>query len=251
MSPKTKTPPCRYTLHKPYSVKNYLIIGAASGIGAQLTAQLAAQGHRVFATWHHQAPFEAGPQVSWHPLDVLDEQPDLSFLPDALHGMAYCPGSISLKPFARIPESAFVQDFRLQVGGAVKCIQAALPALKKAEQASVVLFSTVAVQAGFNFHSLVSASKGAVEGLTRALAAELAPKIRVNAIAPSITDTPLAAALLNTEDKRVANAQRHPLRSIGRPEDIANTAEFLLSDKSGWMTGQILHVDGGMSSLKV
>ncbi len=232
-------------------MKNYLIIGAATGIGARLTAQLAVEGCRVFATWHNQPAFDAGPQVSWHRLDVLDEQSDFSFLPDVLHGMAYCPGSISLKPFARIPEAAFVQDFRMQVGGAVRCIQAALPALKKAEQASVVLFSTVAVQTGFNFHSLVSASKGAVEGLTRALAAELAPGIRVNAIAPSITDTPLAAPLLSTEEKRSANAQRHPLRRIGRSEDIAQMAGFLLSEQSGWMTGQILHVDGGISSLKV
>lgn len=232
-------------------MKNYLIIGAATGIGARLAEELAAQGNRVFATWHKQPPFEAGAGISWHPLDVLEEQPDFSFLPETLHGIAYCPGSIQLKPFARISETVFVQDYRLQVGGAIKCIQSALPALKKAEQASIVLFSTVAVQTGFNFHTLVSASKGALEGLTRALAAELAPSIRVNAIAPSITDTPLAAGLLSSDEKRQANAQRHPMRSIGRPEDIANMAGFLLSEKSAWVTGQILHVDGGMSSLKV
>ncbi len=182
---------------------------------------------------------------------MLDEHPDLSFLPDTIHGLAYCPGSISLKPFARIKPEDFAKDYQLQVLGAVKVLQAALPALKNAEQASVVLFSTVAVQSGFNFHTLVSSSKGAIEGLTRALAAELAPKVRVNAIAPSITDTPLASSLLSTEEKRQANAQRHPLRKVGTPEDIANLAEFLLSPKSGWITGQIIHADGGMSSLKV
>jgi NAD(P)-dependent dehydrogenase (short-subunit alcohol dehydrogenase family) len=107
------------------------------------------------------------------------------------------------------------------------------------------------MQMGFNFHSLVASSKGAVEGLTKALAAEFAPKIRVNCIAPSITDTPLAGSLLNTDEKKEANAQRHPLKKIGKPEDLANLAAFLLSEKSSWITGPVIHVDGGMSSLKV
>jgi NAD(P)-dependent dehydrogenase (short-subunit alcohol dehydrogenase family) len=232
-------------------LNNYLIIGASSGIGKQLTEQLAAQGAQVFATYNQSEPPAIGGAVSWRRLDARDENPDFSFLPDALNGVVYCPGAISLKPFARIKPADFMQDYQLQVLGAVKTLQAAFPKLKNAEQASVVLFSTVAVQTGFNFHSLVSASKGAIEGLTRALAAEWAPKIRVNAIAPSITDTPLAAALLNTEEKRAANAQRHPLRKVGAPADLANLAEFLLSEKSGWITGQVLHADGGMSSLKV
>jgi len=138
----------------------------------------------------------------------------------------------------------------LQVVGAIKIIQAALPALKNSEHASVVLYSTVAVQRGFTFHSLVSASKGAVEGLTRALAAEFAPKIRFNCIAPSITDTPLASGLLNTPEKIEANAQRHPLKRIGTVADIAKMTAFLLSEHSRWMTGEILHVDGGMNSIK-
>jgi NAD(P)-dependent dehydrogenase (short-subunit alcohol dehydrogenase family) len=232
-------------------MNTYCIIGASSGIGAQLTRQLLDSGHRVLATWHSREPSFDHPRLEWFPLNVLDEMPDLSFLPDTLHGLAYCPGSINLKPFARIKPEDFSKDYQLQVLGAVKTLQAALPALKKADQASVVLFSTVAVQSGFNFHSLVSSSKGALEGLTRALAAELAPKLRVNAIAPSITDTPLAATLLNTEEKKQANAQRHPLRKVGSPEDIANLAEFLLSPKSGWITGQIIHADGGMSALRV
>ncbi|MFM1929934.1 MAG: hypothetical protein RL387_1262, partial [Bacteroidota bacterium] len=136
------------------------------------------------------------------------------------------------------------------VVGAIKVIQAAFPSLKNAPQASIVLFSTVAVQLGLNFHSLVAASKGAIEGLTRSLAAELAPKIRVNAIAPSLTNTPLAAALLNSDQKMEANAERHPLKRVGTPEDIASMAAFLLSPKTSWITGQILSVDGGMGSLK-
>ena len=144
----------------------------------------------------------------------------------------------------------FIGDFQLHLVGAVKTIQACLPNLKNSPHAAIVLFSTVAVQTGFNFHSMVASSKGAVEGLTKALAAELAPKIRVNCIAPSITDTPLSAALLNTAEKKEANAQRHPLKKIGKPEDLANLASFLLSEKSSWITGQVLHADGGMSSLK-
>ena len=125
-----------------------------------------------------------------------------------------------------------------------------LPRLKKSGNASIVLFSTVAVQSGLPFHTQVAASKGALEGLTKALAAELAPTIRVNCIAPSLTDTPLAASLLNTEQKKEAIALRHPLKRIGTAGDIANMASFLLSPKASWITGQILHVDGGMSSLK-
>ena len=156
-----------------------------------------------------------------------------------------------MRPFARIQPSDFLQDFNLQVGGAVKVIQAALPALKNSGSASIILFSTVAVQLGLNFHTQVAASKGAIEGLTKALSAELAPNIRVNCIAPSLTNTPLAASLLNSEQKMEANAQRHPLKRVGTVNDISEMACFLLSDKSNWITGQILHVDGGMSSIKM
>lgn len=230
-------------------MKNYLVIGGSSGIGLALAQRLVQQGHRVFATYnqHEQSGSE---NLSYHPLDVLGTALSFDFLPDTLHGLVYCPGRINLKPFARISPEDFVQDFRLQVAGAVRCIQQALPRLKQADQASIVLFSTVAATTGFNFHSSVSASKGAIEGLALALAAELAPKIRVNVLAPSITDTPLAAALLNTPEKREANAQRHPLRRIGAPEDLAGAAAFLLSDDAGWITAQVLHADGGMGRIK-
>ena len=229
----------------------YLIIGASSGIGASLAKQLIAEGHQVYGTFHKTTIPPSEGLAKWQSLNVLDENPDFSFLPDVIDGLVYCPGAVNLKPFARIKPDDFLSDYQLQVIGAVKVIQACLPKLKNSAQASVVLFSTVAVQTGFNFHSLVSASKGAIEGLTNALAAEFAPKIRVNCIAPSITDTPLAAALLNTDEKKEANAQRHPLKKIGRPEDLANLASFLLSEKSSWITGQVIHADGGMSNLKV
>ncbi len=229
---------------------NILIIGASSGIGLSLSKNLIAEGHRVFGTFRkteitHQG-FEKIQQ-----LDVLGDSLDLGFVPEILDGIAYCPGAIQLKPFLRIKPSDFIDDYQLQFLGAVKVLQACLPSLKNSPSSSIVLFSTVAVQLGFNFHSLVASSKGALEGLTRALAAEFAPKIRVNCIAPSITDTPLAGTLLNSEEKKEANAQRHPLKKIGTSEDIANLAAFLLTDKSAWITGQVLHADGGISSLKV
>jgi NAD(P)-dependent dehydrogenase (short-subunit alcohol dehydrogenase family) len=227
-----------------------LIIGASSGIGSSLANKLIAEGHRVFGTFNKKEISEEGFDKLVH-LDVLDENPDFTFLPDVLDGLVFCPGAVILKPFARIKPEDFVSDYQLQVIGAVKVIQASLPRLKNSQQASVVLFSTVAAQTGFNFHSLVSSSKGAIEGLTKALAAEFAPRIRVNCIAPSITDTPLAAALLSTDEKKEANAQRHPLKKIGKAEDLANLAAFLLSEQSGWITGQILHADGGMSTLRV
>lgn len=232
-------------------MSTYLIIGASSGIGKKLAEQLVDSGHRVYATYFKNKPETNAGLPDYHYLNVLDEINSLDFLPDTLDGLVYCPGSINLRPFERIKPADFVNDFNLQVTGAIKIIQAALPRLKKAENASIVLFSTVAVQTGFPFHAQVSASKGAIEGLTRALAAEFAPKIRVNCIAPSLTDTPLASSLFNTDQKREANALRHPLKKTGTPENIADMAEFLLSGKSSWISGQIFHVDGGMSSLKV
>ncbi len=229
----------------------YLVVGASSGIGNALVNQLSQQGHLVYATYFKNEIIAPNANTSFHQLNVLEENISLEFLPESINGIVYCPGSINLKPFARIKPEDFEQDYKLQLIGAVKVIQAALPKLKEADNASIVLFSTVAVQSGLNFHSLVASSKGAVEGLTRALAAELAPKIRVNCIAPSLTDTPLAALLLNTDQKKEANSLRHPLKRIGSATDIANMAEFLLSDKSGWITGQILHVDGGMGSIKL
>ena len=229
---------------------NYLVIGASSGIGNAIANQLVKEVHQVIGTYHSK-PMEAAPNLSVQPLNVLDDQIDFSFLPTTLHGVVYCPGSINLKPFARIQANDFTQDFNLQVGGAIKVIQAAMPALKNSGNASIILFSTVAVQLGLNFHTQVAASKGAIEGLTKALSAELAPTIRVNCIAPSLTNTPLAASLLNTEQKVEANALRHPLKRVGTPADISEMTCFLLTEKAGWITGQIMHVDGGMSTIKM
>lgn len=232
-----------------FQMKNYVVIGGTSGIG-QALVELLSKENKVWYTGRN-------PQESSNPnshaiaLDVTQEELDFSWLPDTVHGIAYCVGAIALKPFHRIKPQEFVDDFQKQSLGAVKTLQAAYNSLKNAENASVVLFSTVAVQTGFPFHALVSSSKGAIEGLTRALAAEWAPKVRVNAIAPSITQTPLAGSLLNSPEKIEANASRHPLKKIGQPHDIAKLAQFLLSEDSSWITGQIHHIDGGISNIKV
>jgi NAD(P)-dependent dehydrogenase (short-subunit alcohol dehydrogenase family) len=232
-------------------MNNYLIIGASSGIGKQLSKSLLALGHNVCGTYHSNSAKSDLSEMDFHYLDIMENELNFDYLPEKLDGLAYCPGSIKLKPFHRISPEEFVADYNFNVIGAVKTIQALLPKLRKSEISSIVLFSTVAVQSGFNFHSLISSSKGAIEGLTLALAAEFAPKIRVNCIAPSLIDTPLAENLLNTDIKKSASALRHPLKRIGNALDIANMAEFLLTDKSNWITGQIFHVDGGISTLKI
>ncbi len=231
-------------------LQNYLVVGASSGIGHELALQLAGAGNQVTATFNKNKPDVEVQNIHFHHLNVLEETLNVDFLPDELAGFVYCPGSINLRPFERIKPTDFESDYKLQVTGVIKVLQLVLPRLKKSPNTSIVLFSTVAVQSGLPFHTQVAASKGAIEGLTRALAAEYAPAIRVNCIAPSLTDTPLAAFLLNTEQKKEVSALRHPLKRIGNTKDIANMAAFLLSEKAGWITGQILHVDGGISSLK-
>ena len=221
---------------------NILIIGVSHGISHALAHQLRDNAHMVLTAnrsgsgEHHQY-YDA-------------TAPTALNLPDQLDGLVYAPGSITLKPMHRITADEMLDEFKLNALGAASAIQQALPALKKSSRASIVLFSTVAVQTGLPFHTSIAMAKGAVEGLTRSLAAEFAPKIRVNAIAPSLTDTPLAENLINSDAKRQATADRHPLKSIGKPEDIAALASFLLSDSSQFITGQIIQADGGMGSVR-
>ena len=230
-------------------MKNYLIIGGVTGIGAALVNLLNGQGNKVYATYHTTIPQKIE-GVEYAELDVTAEEYHLDFLPDHLDGLVYCPGRIKLLPFGRIKREDFLEDYEVQTVGAIRILQKCIPQLKAVEQSAVVLFSTVAVQQGFNFHAMVASSKGAIEGLSRSLAAEFAPKIRFNAIAPSITDTPLAERLLSSDQKKEANGERHPLKRIGEAEDIAQMAAFLLSEKASWITGQLIAVDGGLSAVK-
>ncbi len=231
-------------------MSNYLVIGGSSGIGKTLTEELAQAGHQVYASYNTHPASSSG-NINYFQLDVLSDYMNFDSIPDQIDGLVYCPGSINLLPFHRIKPADFTNDYELQVVGAIKVLQNTMDRLKKSEGiSSVVFLSTVAVQSGFNFHSQVSASKGAIEGLTRALAAEWAPKIRVNAVAPSLTDTPLAGKLLSNDQKKEANAERHPMKRVGSSHDISSIVSFLLSDQSSWITGQVLPVDGGMSVIR-
>ena len=180
-------------------------------------------------------------------MNVLEENLNFDFITENLDGIVYCPGAINLKPFRTLKPQKFIDDYNLQVLSFVKVVQGLLTKLNTG--ASIVSFSTVAVKTGFNYHSLVGASKGAIEGLVTSLAAEFAPKYRVNAIAPSLINTPMAGTLLNSEEKIKMNGDRHPLKRVGTPDDIAKMTTFLLSDDSSWITGQVIHIDGGKSTI--
>ena len=225
---------------------NYIVFGGSRGIGSAVVESLVLQGHAVWSVSRNgQAPSGAHP-IAW---DAISDEPILD-LPSEIHGVVYAPGSINLKPFRGLKLEEFRADFELNAMGAVKALQACLPAMKSAGKASVVLFSTVAVQSGMSFHASIAMAKGAIEGLTRSLAAEWAPLIRVNAIAPSLVNTDLAARLLSTPEKVEASGKRHPLQRVGEPNDIASAVLFLLGEGSDWMTGQVMAVDGGMGSLR-
>jgi len=225
--------------------KNILLIGGSSGIGLA-TAKLLTQNHEVYIA-SRSSDSLTGLDIHHLPFDVTTDDLSTLDLPAELSGLVYCPGSINLRPFKGLKPEAFESDFQINVMGFVKSLQAVLP--KLTTNSSVVLYSTVAVKVGMPFHASVAASKGALEGLGKSLAAELAPKTRVNVIAPSITNTPLADRFLNNEAKMEKSAQRHPLKRVGEADDIAAMTRFLLSDDSSWMTGQILGLDGGMSTL--
>lgn len=230
-------------------MKNYLIIGASSGIGEAVAKQLKEEGNKVYSASRNEPTVETDGHITFDATDM--ESVDFSTLPDTIDGIVYAAGTINLKPFNRLKPADYLKDLQINVLGAVHVIQENLKRLKSAESASIVLFSTVAVQTGMSFHSSVSVAKGAIEGLTRSLAAELATSnIRVNAIAPSLTDTPLAGSLLSNEEKKESAGKRHPLGRVGTPADIAAMVMLLLSKNGSWITGQVIGIDGGMGSLK-
>ncbi|WP_438967192.1 SDR family NAD(P)-dependent oxidoreductase [Flavobacterium sp.] len=230
-------------------MKNILLIGGSYGIGLALAKELQ-NNNNVFIASRTSEGLE-NLNVTHLTFDAYTNTLDTSELPEVIDGLVYLPGSINLRPFKGLKIEAFENDLQINFIGLVKVIQAVLPNLIASKQSSIVLFSSVAASMGMPFHTSVAASKGAIEGFAKALAAEYAPKIRVNVIAPSLTDTPLADKFLNNDVKKEKSSERHPLKRFGQPEDIAQMASFLLSENSSWMSGQILHVDGGMSTLLV
>ena len=242
--------------------RSYVVAGGTKGIGLSLVSRLIGGGHHVDVISRSPLSFDEQPEslveavqagrLRHHVHDFATPGPMELPLPDKLDGVVYCPGTINLRSFRALKIEDFRRDLDVNLLGAVALLQSCLTALKRDAEAcsrSVVLVSTVAVQTGMTMHASVAAAKGAVEGLTRSLAAEWAPQIRVNAVAPALTQTPLAGRLLSTPERVAAMGAKYPLQRIGQPDDIAETIQFLLDDRSQWMTGQILGVDGGMSSL--
>ena len=227
--------------------KNILLLGGSSGIGLSLVNQIS-QDHNVYVACRSNNSLPEN--VNYINYDVLNDELDSSLFPETIDSFIYLPGSINLRPFKSLSIESFKEDLEINFIGLIKSLKSVLKNLSASNSSSIVLFSTVAVQRGMPFHSSVSSSKGAIEGLAKSLAAELSPKIRVNVIAPSLVNTPLANRFLNNDIKIEKSANRHPLKRIGSASDIANLIDYLISDKSSWITGQIIAVDGGLSTIE-
>lgn len=227
--------------------KVYIVVGGTKGIGAAITKNIVQQGDRPLVLSRTRVD-DVG--VDHHVWNAEKDDVDPGVFPERVEGLVYCPGTIDLRPFRSIADDDWLKHLSINLLGAVKVLRAVYPALRKADNPSVVLISTVAVRQGMPFHSAISASKGAVEGLVRSLAAEWAPNIRVNCIAPSLTNTTLAEGILGNEKRMEASKQRHPLKRIGSAEEVADLAMFLLSASAKNMTGQVIGMDGGMSTIR-
>lgn len=226
--------------------KNILIIGGSYGIGFFI-AQSLQKDFNIYIASRTKGGLD-DLNITYIQFDAAKDNLNLSLLPEQIHGFAYMPGSIDLKPFKRMDLETFKSDMEINFFYMVKVVKDIMP--RMADNSSMIFFSSVAAGSGMPFHTSIAASKGAIEGFARSMAAEYAPKIRINVIAPSLVDTPLASKLLNNDKKQENMANRHPLKRIGNAQDIGNTALFLLSDKSSWITGQVIAVDGGISTLK-
>ena len=226
-------------------MKTTLLIGASSAVAKEVAKALFAKNERVISISRNEpdAPFTEFYEYT------LNGETSFPKLEGTIDGLVYFPGTINLKPFHRLTQDEFQTDFEINVAGAIATIQKYLPNLKLAQDPAVVLFSSVAAQTGIPFHSSISISKGAIESLTKSLAAEYAPTIRFNAIALSLTHTPLAEKFLSTPEKLEASRQRNPMKKVGTPSEIAEFVSFLLNNAT-WMTGEILHIDGGISSTR-
>ncbi len=227
--------------------KNIVLIGGSHGIGLAMAKELQ-NNHNVFVASRTKEEIE-DLDITHIPFDALTDTLDTNVLPEEIHGFVYCPGSINLKPFKMMSLDTFHEEMDINFFSLVKVVKTIIS--RMAEKSSMVFFSTVAVSTGMPFHTSVAAAKAAIEGFARSLAAEYAPNIRVNVVAPSLVNTPLAKRLLNNDKKIEMMSDRHPLKRVGEASDIAEIALFLLSDKSTWMTGQVIGVDGGLSTLNI
>ncbi|GHB82029.1 SDR family NAD(P)-dependent oxidoreductase [Persicitalea jodogahamensis] len=235
-------------MKKRFANKNILIVGASTGIGHEAARMVLAEGGTVWVAGRNKPDLEVE-FLKWDALAPEDSVFDS--LPETMHGLIYCAGTINLKPFGRLKLENFNTDFQINTLGAVAALQPNINRLKKSNGAGVVFFSSVAANTGFTFHTSIAMAKAGLQGLAIALAAEFAlAGIRFNVIAPSLTDTPLAEQLLSSEDRREASAKRHPLGRFGTPQDLATAATYLVSEDASWITGQILGVDGGLGKLK-
>ncbi|MCH4553531.1 SDR family NAD(P)-dependent oxidoreductase [Aestuariibaculum lutulentum] len=227
-------------------MKSVIIIGGSKGIGNAILNQLI-DTHKVI-NLSRTAPSQQHTNLLHKNYNVLtDELPEI----EAADALIYCPGSINLKPFSRLSIDEFKADFEINVLGAIKVIQHYLPVLRQGKNPSILLFSTVATKLGMPFHTSVAMAKSGVEGLVKSLGAELAPNVRINGIAPSVTDTELASKLLRNEKMIETITERHPLKKLLKPEEVAELAVFLISDKALAMSGQIFQMDNGIVTFKI
>ncbi len=236
-----------------FEKRNYFVVGGRTGIGHTIRKKLAAGGANIWNVSRQPLNKSVSGQEKTCEMDITACTPEqiAEFLPETLHGLVYCPGTITLKPFQALKQEDFLSDLTVNLLGAVTVLQAAMKSLKAFGDASVVLFSTVATGVGMKYHASIASAKSAVEGLAISLASEWAnSNIRVNVVAPSLTDTPLAQRLLADDQRRATAAERHPLRRVGTTDDMAAAALYLLGVESQWVSGQVLRVDGGLSILR-
>ena len=228
-------------------MKNILVIGGSRGIGREIVNSQLEKGNNCYNFSRTESGINNQNLIE-EKIDILsDDLPEI----ENIDSVIYCPGSINLKPILQLKEEDFVNDFNINVLGAIKTVKKYLNNLKKGDDPSLLFFSTVAVRQGMPFHSSVSVAKAGIEGLTKSLAAELAPSIRVNCIAPTITRTDMAQRILRNEKIEENIANKHPLKKICEAKDISDMADFLISPNAKNITGQIMHIDGGMSTLKI
>ncbi|MEN3322400.1 SDR family oxidoreductase [Mariniflexile soesokkakense] len=227
-------------------MKTIVVIGGSKGIGNAIVNKLLDK-HKVINI-SRTTPTTIHTNLTHYGCDILkDDLPEIT----SIDSLVYCPGSINLKPISKLTLDEFREDFEINVLGAVKAIQKYMDILKKGEKPSILLFSTVASKLGMPYHASIATAKSGVEGLVKSLGAELAPTVRINAIAPTVTNTELASKLLRN-DKMIENiVRRHPLKKILNTDEVASMAEFLISDKSMAMSGQIFEMDCGIVSFKM